>query len=213
MLASSGDSGSSNVDVNGTIFPFPTVVFPASSPLVTAVGGTSLFAGTSGEYKFEIVWNDHFSGAGGGGVSQQFSQPSYQSLLPAPVQKTLNQHRGLPDLAFNADPATSILVYIGFLDPNSNGYYFIGGTSEGSPQWAGIVADANQLAGHPLGFLNPKLYAMGAKGHQSEFFHDVTFGSNALNGVSGYNATRRWDLTTGWGTPNLSKLVSELAQD
>src|ERR1700730_3824737 len=53
VLASSGDSGSSNVDVNGTIFPFPTVILPASSPLVTAVGGTSLFAGTSGEYKFE----------------------------------------------------------------------------------------------------------------------------------------------------------------
>ena len=213
VLASSGDSGSSNVDINGNTFPFPTVIFPASSPLVTAVGGTSLFAGTSGKYQFEIVWNDHFSGAGGGGVSQQFSQPTYQNSLPAGVQKTLNKHRGLPDLAFNADPTTSILIYIGFLDPNNNGYYFIGGTSEGSPQWAGIVADANQLAGHPVGFLNPKLYLLGAKGQQSKFFNDITFGSNALNGVSGYNATRQWDLTTGWGTPDLARLVSVLAED
>jgi len=211
VLASSGDFGSSNPDVNGNFYPFPTVDFPASSPFVTAVGGTSLFADTSGKYLFEVTWNDHFSVAGGGGVSQQFSEPRYQASLPAPVQKILNGHRGIPDVAYNADGNTPILVYIGFFpDPNNNGYYFIGGTSEGSPQWAGIVADANQLARHPLGFLNPKLYALGATGEVSEFFHDIKFGSNAVNGVSGYDATPGWDLTTGWGTPKLEKLVREL---
>jgi len=211
VLASTGDGGSANVDVNGNIYPFPTVIFPASSPFVTAVGGTSLFATTSGKHLFEIVWNDHISSAGGGGVSQQFSEPPYQESLPASVQTVLNNHRGIPDVAYNADGNTAILVYIGvFPNPNNNGYYFIGGTSEGSPQWAGIVADANQLAGHPLGFLNPKLYALGANGEVSDFFHDVTFGSNAVNGVPGYNAAPRWDLTTGWGTPKLDKLVWEL---
>jgi subtilase family serine protease len=210
VLASSGDSGSSNVEINGTTYyPFPTVGFPASSPFVTAVGGTSLFATESGNYQFEIAWN-----GSGGGVSQQFSEPQYQYLLPATVQQILDNHRGIPDVAYNADPNTAILVYIGFFpNPNANGYYFIGGTSEGSPQWAGIIADANQLAGHPLGSLNPKLYSLGASGRQSQFFHDITFGSNAINdGVPGYSATVGWDLTTGWGTPNLGKLVWELAK-
>jgi subtilase family serine protease len=62
--------------------------------------------------------------------------------------------RGIPDISYNADPFTSILVYLSFI-PGQAGYYFIGGTSEGSPQWAGIIADADQMAGHPLGFLNP----------------------------------------------------------
>jgi subtilase family serine protease len=213
FLASAGDGGSSNVDGNNKIYPFPTVIFPASSPYVTSVGGTSLYANTEGKYQFEIVWNDHFIGATGGGVSQQFLEPSYQDSLPASVQATLNDHRGVPDVAYNADPNTAILIYLSFLGPQNAGFYFIGGTSEGSPQWAGIIADANQLAGHPLGFLNRKLYAIG--GEESEFFHDITFGSNAFNGfngVPGYSATPGWDLTTGWGTPDLGALVREMAE-
>jgi subtilase family serine protease len=213
ILASTGDSGSSNVDASGKIYPFPTVIFPASSPYVTAVGGTSLYADESGKYQFEIVWNDHYIGGGGGGVSQQFSEPFYQYGLPTPVQAALNNHRGIPDVAYNADPNTAILVYTSFLGPTNTGYFFIGGTSEGAPQWAGIVADANQLAGHPLGFLNPKIYEIG---EAASFFHDITFGSNAFNGFSGvpgYNATPGWDLATGWGTPDLGALVRELAKD
>jgi subtilase family serine protease len=214
VLASAGDSGSENVELNGTTYyPFPTVGFPASSPFVTAVGGTSLFATESGNYQFEITWNEG-GGAGGGGVSQQFSEPQYQYLLPPSVQQTLSNHRGIPDIAYNANPYTAVFVYTSFLGPTYAGYYFIGGTSEGSPSWAGIIADANQFAGHPLGFLNPTLYELGATGSQSEFFHDITFGSNsnAFSGVPGYSATVGWDFTTGWGTPNLSTLVSELAK-
>lgn len=211
VLASSGDSGSSNVEINlTTYYPFPTVIFPASSPLVTAVGGTSLYATEAGNYQFEIAWI-----GGGGGVSQRFSEPPYQNLLPASVQQILDNHRGLPDIAYNADPRTAILIYLSFLGANAAGYYFIGGTSEGSPQWAGIIADANQLAGHPLGFLNPKLYSLGASALQSQFFHDITFGSNAFNGfngVPGYSATVGWDFDTGWGTPRLGNLVQELAR-
>jgi subtilase family serine protease len=143
VLASSGDTGSSNVEVNGMFFPSPTVGFLASSPFVTAVGGTSLFANTSGKYQDEIVWNDHVFVAGGGGVSQQFSEPSYQDSLPPSVQQMLNDGRGIPDVAYNADGNTSILVFATFLPPPFQGYFAVGGTSEGSPQWAGIVADAN----------------------------------------------------------------------
>ena len=209
VLASAGDGGSGNADINGMIYPFPTVIFPASSPLVTAVGGTSLYADTNGKYQTEIVWNS--SGASGGGVSQQFREPLYQKLLPNSVQKALQNHRGVPDVAYNADPNTAILVYAGFV-PGAVGYYFIGGTSEGSPQWAGIIADANQLAGHPLGFLNLKLYSLSALVGQSLFFHDITNGNNSFNGVPGYGATTGWDLASGWGTPNLGKLVGELAR-
>jgi subtilase family serine protease len=213
VLASAGDGGSSNVDANNKIYPFPTVIFPASSQFVTSVGGTSLYADAAGKYQFEIVWDDHYIGATGGGVSQQFSEPSFQNSLPASIQTTLNNHRGVPDVAYNADPNTAILVYLSFLGSANAGYYFIGGTSEGSPQWAGIIADANQLAGHPLGFLNPKIYAIG---EESELFHDITFGSNAFNGfngVPGYSAAPGWDLATGWGTPDLGRLLWEIAKE
>jgi len=208
VLAGAGDNGTSNVDVNNNPYAFPTVLFPASSPWVTAVGGTSLYADTSGKYLFEIVWNDLDGEAGGGGVSQQFPEPFYQYSLPGSVQKTLDNFRGVPDVAYNADPLTPILIYLSFLGPDNAGFYFIGGTSEGAPQWAGIAAVANQLAGHPLGFLNPTLYVIGER---FNFFHDITFGSNASNGLPGYLATRAWDLSTGWGTPDLGSLINEMA--
>jgi subtilase family serine protease len=212
VLASSGDSGSSNVGLDGvTIYPFPTVGFPASSPLVTAVGGTSLYADTSGHYQSETVWSESAlgGGAGGGGISQVFREPEYQKdALPDSVQHQLDHKRGLPDVSYNADPYTSILVYVGFLGATNAGYYGIGGTSEGSPQWAGIVADLNQYAGRPLGFLNRALYATGGSGHFNQIGRDITVGNNAYNGVPGYSATPGWDLATGWGTPNLDKVLS-----
>src|SRR5437588_3067690 len=158
VLASSGDSGVANVNINGKIYPFRTVNFPASSPYVTAVGGTSLFADTSGNYQHETVWNNN-TGASGGGLSHYFAEPVYQQAnLPASDQKILNGFRGLPDISWNADPFTAVLVYISFLGGSSNGYYFIGGTSEGSPDWAGIIADGDQMAGFPVGFINQALY-------------------------------------------------------
>jgi subtilase family serine protease len=212
VFASSGDTGSANVNVKNEFYPFPTVEFPASSPFVTAVGGTTLDASTDGIYQSEAVWNNAY-GASGGGVSQQFSEPLYQGLLPASVQRTLKHHRGIPDVAYDADPNTPILIYVGFFpSPADDGYYMAGGTSEGSPQWAGIIADANQLAGHPLGFLNPKLYLLGAIGGQSLFFHDIKVGNNSFDGVPGYDATPGWDLASGWGTPSLSSLLWELAR-
>jgi subtilase family serine protease len=92
VLASAGDGGSANAEINGTTYPSPTVIFRASSPLVTAVGGTSLYADTSGNYRSETVWNNSI-GAGGGGVSQQFSEPLYQRLLLNSVQKPSRHSR------------------------------------------------------------------------------------------------------------------------
>lgn len=198
-LASTGDNGVGNVETDGvTVYPFPTVNFPASSPLVGAIGGTSLTADTNGDYQSETAWSD-----GGGGISQQFREPFYQAFLPRSVQHELAGFRGIPDVSWNADPSTPILVFLSAFGPSSAGYYTIGGTSEGSPSWAGVVADLDQLAGRGIGLLNPYAYALGATGRG---FHDVTVGNNSDNGVTGYNATPGWDLTTGWGSPNLAQV-------
>jgi len=211
VFASSGDFGSTDPEINGTtLYPFPVIGYPASSPQVTAVGGTSLFASTSGNYQNEIVWNNK-TGASGGGISKIFKEPEYQqNNLPGSDQKLLNGHRGMPDVAYNADPNTGILVYVSFVSPV--GYYLIGGTSEGSPQWAGIIADADQLAGRPLGFLNPAIYRIGNSRDYHESFHDIIFGSNAFAGVQGFKATPGWDLSTGWGSPKVATFVTELIE-
>jgi len=76
-----------------------------------------------------------------------YVEPDYQhNTLPKSDQKLLKGFHGIPDIAYNADAATAILVFTSFLGPKNTGYYFIGGTSEGSPQWAGLIADGNQLA-------------------------------------------------------------------
>ena len=212
VFAGTGDGGTANLQRDLKFYSFPTVNFPASSPFVTAVGGTSLYADTSGNYQYEIGWGNPYSGASGGGVSQQFSEPSYQYSLPASVQATLNNHRGLPDVAFNGDVFTPEIVYLSFFGPQSAGFYAAGGgTSAGAPAWSGLIADINQLIGRPLGFLNPKLYAIGERAGS---FHDITFGSNAqlFNGVSGYSAGPGWDFVTGWGTPDLNRFIWELAR-
>jgi len=214
VLASSGDTGSTNYDENFDLYPYPVVGFPASSPLVTSVGGTSLYADTQGNYQSETVWGSPtgpfgYCGAGGGGVSQVFSEPLYQHFVWGPQQALLANHRGIPDVSWIADPCQGILTYNGFI-PGGEGWYFIGGTSEGSPQWAGLVADLNQLARHPLGFLNPLLYSLGAL-HTG--FHDVTVGNNAdlETDVPGYDAVTGWDLATGWGSPNVPLLLRRIA--
>ena len=119
--------------------------------------------------------------------------------------------RGIPDVSYNADCNNAILVYVSYFGPSSAGFYAICGTSEGAPQWAGIVADLNQYAGRPLGFLNPAIYALGALGQFNQFGRDITQGSNRLVGVTGsnvpgYSATPGWDLASGWGSPNLVEL-------
>ena len=213
FLNSAGDSGTANPDVNGNTYPFPTVSFPSNSPWNTIVGGTSLYADTSGNYQHETVWNDGPDSATGGGVSQLVPEPAYQRLLPRADQKLLAGHRGLPDVAFNADPNTGVLVYLGFLGAADNGYYIFGGTSEGAPAWAGIVADLNQRAHRSLGLLNPAVYLLGASGLiYRTAFRDITVGNNAQPPIAGYSAGPGWDATTGWGTPNLSRLGGPLAQ-
>jgi subtilase family serine protease len=215
VLAAAGDGGSQNAATYSealgaptSYYTFPTVNFPASSPWVTSVGGTTLNVDAKDHYLFETVWNDDSigAGAGGGGISQLFGEPLYQLFTLSPkTQEKLGGHRGIPDVSYNADDYNSaIFIYLSFLGPSNAGYYLIGGTSEGSPQWAGIVADLNQRAGFPLGFLNPRLYALGGLDKFSRYGRDIALGNNAYGGVPGYSAGPGWDPVSGWGTPNLS---------
>jgi subtilase family serine protease len=178
---------------------------------VTSVGGTNLTLDSSGGYISESVWNDPGCCAGGGGISQLYQEPLYQELsLPPATQSVLGGMRGVPDVSYNAEGGDEfILVYASFPGLPA-GYYGVGGTSEGSPQWAGIVADLNQYSGKPLGFLNPAIYAAGGLGLFNQIGRDITSGNNALQDVPGaapgYSAGPGWDPASGWGTPNLSKL-------
>ncbi len=211
ILGSTGDTGTQNAsNPSGShTYPTPTVNFPSSSPLITAVGGTSLATTRSGHWTAEDVWNDGpGGGAGGGGISRLFAEPSYQRSLPASVQSQLGGHRGLPDVSWNASPKTAILVYSSFLGAGASGYSPIGGTSEGAPQWAGLVADVNQARGNPIGFMNPALYHLASP--DGTYLHDIVKGTNAYGGVRGYTATRGWDPASGLGTPRSGQLATAL---
>jgi subtilase family serine protease len=212
LFVSTGDQG-----VDTQSLGFPSVSWPASSPLVTGVGGTNLKFGTattaapspSGTYRSEMVWNDPF-GAGGGGMSILMSEPDYQfqNLRPA-VNRTLHHHRGVPDVAYNAGVVGGVIAAWSAVTPGA--FFIFGGTSAGAPQWSGIIADLDQARGRALGFMNRRLYRLGAAGALNTLFHDITAGDNSSNGVPGYPATPGFDLSTGWGTPNFGKLGAILA--
>ncbi len=205
VFAPSGDTGVANPNKQGNNYPFPTVNFPASDPYVTTVGGTSLHADIHGNYQSETGWN-----GSGGGVSQYFKEPQWQEGLNSKDQHILNGYRGLPDIAYNGDPFKSILYYSSFAG-QPTGYFTIGGTSEGPPQWSGIIAVADQYAGEPLGFLNPTLYQLGIDGQQN-VYHDITVGNNSFDKIQGYNCTKGWDPVTGWGSPQATNLINALIQ-
>ena len=209
FIAAAGDSGVANVDVNGNTYPFRTVGFPASSPWVTTVGGTTLTANAYGNYASEKVWNDGPGSASGGGYSHYFRLPAYQqSSQSAPYSAT--GYRALPDVAYDADPSTGMPVYMSFTSDAT--YFIVGGTSAGAPQWAALIADANQQAGHPLGFINPKLYSIGRFSLFAKYaFHDITVGNNSQGAITGYSALPGWDAATGWGTPDSTTLLDLLA--
>jgi subtilase family serine protease len=188
----------------------PTIGFPAGDPWVTTVGGTSLHV-TGGAYA-ETAWacdgRDATTGCSGGGTSQFFAQPGFQRGLPASLQPVLDGRRGIPDVAANADPATGLDIY-------QNGRWQpVGGTSASTPLWAGVVAVANQMAGHPLGFITPGLYTLGRSSAYPRDFRDITEGNNSVatprGNVQGFAAAPGYDLITGWGAPLADHLIPDL---
>jgi subtilase family serine protease len=139
-------------------------------------------SGTSWEFTPPGEYPQYYDGSGGGGVSFIFSQPSYQKgVVPESLATSLpngstspTPMRVIPDVSALADPSTGMLVGQTTLQPNGTTYAFslsrIGGTSVSSPTFAGIEADAQQAAGHDLGFANPAIYQR----YGTDAFHDVT---------------------------------------
>jgi subtilase family serine protease len=202
FFASSGDNGATDyVDLKATkLSPMPTTSFPADDPWVTSVGGTSLQS--NGTAFQEIAWD-----RSGGGFSSFFTTPAYQQALPASVQNQLKQRRGVPDVAGDADPRTGLAIY-------TSGWELGGGTSASAPLWAAFMAIADQMAGHPLGFINPALYKLATSSSYTQDFHDITVGNNNVyvnnTLVQGYPAVQGWDPVTGLGTPDAEKLLPGL---
>jgi kumamolisin len=192
VLVAAGDDGATDGTATGAL----TVDFPASSPYVTACGGTRLvLRGTT--IANETVWNDLAEGEGatGGGVSEAFPLPSYQSGIGVPTAPNGFVGRGVPDVAGDADPTTGYSV---LLDGSET---VIGGTSAVAPLWAALVARLNQALGAPVGFLNPQLYSAATRAT----FHDITSGNN-----DGYSAGPGWSPCTGWGSPDGNRLLQSL---
>ena len=228
---SSGDYGDSS-----SILGYSTPNWPASSPWVTAVGGTAIAIGQTNDRIFETGWGTStyacdqttltcstkgtwLYGAGGG-FSRLFSTPWYQSGLTFDGKPVTG--RAVPDVSALADPQTGMLVGQTQTFPDGTYYdtYRIGGTSLASPIFAGLMALADQAAGHPHGFANPLFY------DHAGAFYDVTSvktavarrnfndGVDAAKGTSDFlrtlddyagsptqQTTSGWDDVTGLGSP------------
>lgn len=202
VCVAAGDNGSADEQLAQWDHQ-PHVDFPASSTYALACGGTTLAASSAASAPVETVWNEGASGgATGGGVSNFFPKPSYQSStnVPAPVNSAGG--RGVPDVCGNADPYSGYQVFV------AGKAQTIGGTSGVAPLWAGLLARINQKLGTPAGFVNALLYAQGG----ASGFHDVTSGNNDIYDDLGgkFAAGPGWDPCTGLGSPNGSAVMAML---
>ena len=186
VVAASGDHGAYN---GGNSLQ---VNFPASSPYVTGVGGTTLHA-TDGVFS-QTAWgggSGKTSFGSGGGFSSVFSAPPWQD--PYGYNNTM---RGVPDVSLDANTQTGVVVVDG------NYEYTVGGTSIAAPMWAGMIAILDQMTGHSLGFINPLLYQISRTKYYGKALESV---SNGTNGY--YHANYGWNPVTGLGTPNLGLMI------
>jgi kumamolisin len=206
VFAASGDAGAfENTSVNT-----PTVADPASQPYVVAVGGTRLSTNSSGKYLSETTWNDGSAeaGASGGGISEVWAQPSWQSGITLGQNKASASMRNLPDVSLNADPSTGYSIYL-------NGAWSVyGGTSCATPIWAAFTAVVNQARATSglsvLGFPNPYLYRLGQNATRSgSDFHDISDSSWNLF----YSALTGFDDATGWGSLNGGGMFQDLTTE
>jgi subtilase family serine protease len=211
VLAATGDNGVTSDKYNMVDeYTTPAVSWPATDPLVTAVGGTQLNLRADGGRKSpDVAWRDS-----GGGRSIVFGRPSYQNS----VRGLTGRHRGVPDISMDASCNSSVAIYGSFYGGHRGEWSPICGTSLATPLFAGIVALADQYAGHSLGLINPALYQIQAR-HESGVV-DILKGNNSQtvrNGgktykVKGFSARRGYDLVTGTGTVDARYFVPELAK-
>jgi subtilase family serine protease len=224
ILVAAGDSGSETC-WQQQYNPALVADDPAAQPYVTGVGGTTLSLNSNNSYQSEHVWNSGpLGGAGGGGLSQYWQQPAWQTG-PGTQNQYSNGMRETPDVSLDADPATGYPIYCtaGSSCSGSGGWVTVGGTSAAAPMWAAMIALANEQAAKagkgPLGFLNPALYKIGAGARYASDFHDITPpgdpntpSNNDELGINGgaYPVTTGYDMATGWGTFNAANLTDDL---
>ena len=191
FTASSGDSGS------GT-------EWPAASPYVLSVGGTTLAAGTNSTYEGETAWS-----GSGGGISTYEGEPAYQSGFSSGDLSQASGHRGIPDVAFDADPNTGVYVYDTTSYYGQTGWFVIGGTSVGAPSWAAVIAlaDESRTSGLSTSLLASPLYSAAASSYNG-YFHDITTGSNGTCNIC--YAGAGYDFVTGLGSPIANNLIPYL---
>jgi subtilase family serine protease len=228
VLTASGDSGAADVKLDETTYYLhPVTSWPDSDPLVTGVGGTQLHFSAQGKPTAPTVWNDTYNKAAsefaagnagpnplasGGGKSVLFARPGYQDG----VRSVVGGRRGVPDISMSAACNGAVDTY-GTYRGAPAGWSPTCGTSEATPLFAGIVALAGQVAGHPLGLINPALYRLAAAGAPG--IVDVTSGNNTVSfsqgghehKVRGFAAGPGYDLASGVGTVNAAYFVRELA--
>lgn len=209
VVAGSGDEGAGGIDLSlKRLFARPAVGYPSSDPLVLAVGGTQLDVSASGAIQGERAWP-----GSGGGVSKLFPEPAYQRGLPAPVQRLLGGKRGLPDIAADGSGRSPLLIRF------NGAWRVVAGTSAATPQWAGLIALADGVAGRDLGPIAPRLYRLAGSPEGVLALRDITSGSSVgpirngtrLGGIA-FRAGPGWDAVTGLGSPRADVLVPALAQ-
>jgi kumamolisin len=196
VVAAAGDNGvTAGVDMHRHVF------FPASSPWVLSVGGTTLKS-EAGKITSETVWNGHDFGTGGG-FSEKLARPDWQPASLIPKDVDASSGRGVPDVVASANPelGTPILVH--------GAQNVFGGTSESTDVWAGLIVRLDQALGYNVGHLNPRLYRdIGPAG----LLHAITSGNNGVGSVPGYSAGDGWTPVAGWGSPDGVKLLAWLRE-
>jgi subtilase family serine protease len=234
VLAATGDEGATSYHLNGTdLYTSPVTDWPASDPLVTAVGGTQIQESAKGTYS-QVVWNDTSDANAtplfgtplgtGGGVSEYFQLPGYQASVASAIASATGVPQGsqlsraIPDISMSGACDGAVTFYYSFPGA-ATGWHLVCGTSEASPLFSGIVALAAQEAHHSLGLINPKLYALGER--HAPGLVDITSGTNTVAfsqgnplvnyTVTGYVAGPGYDLASGLGTVNAALFVPELA--
>jgi kumamolisin len=190
VCVASGDDGSTDQGGDGRAH----VDYPAASPWVLGCGGTRIEV-DDGTITSEVAWNDGAGSATGGGVSELYPLPEWQTAANVPPSANDDQTlgRGVPDVAGNASPATGYWVRVDGVEAS------VGGTSAVAPLWAGLVALLNEHLDEEIGFLNPRLYT------EPEALRDITRGDNG-----DYDAAPGWDACTGLGRPIGTNILSLL---
>ncbi|HEY0756193.1 MAG TPA: S53 family peptidase [Ktedonobacteraceae bacterium] len=223
IFAAAGDAGA--YDCGDTNLGVDS---PADDPYVTGVGGTNLQLGANNSYGSESVWSDTTNtgrgpkgDGGGGGISNTFMLPSWQTGAGVissyssgqPCNAPSGQYcRQVPDISADADPNSGYAVYctVSAAGCSPSGWIVVGGTSAAAPFWAGSSALINQyLQSQNLsrfGTANPALYAVYNSQQATPAFHDVSSGNNLF-----YPATAGYDMASGIGSPNVTALAKDLA--